>query len=248
MVKKLFKCRYWVLIFVVILLFIGLNYVISIPETLLLIINPVIISVAASFLVGVYFQYKLKAEISTEHLRIMEFQAEYNASGIVKFYPSFKICEQDLRNELLSTKNLIIYIAYGSTVINNLSEQINFILSDKKKKVKIAFLDEANPFFEGTAKHWNYKKEDLLKRIEDSKNILKNIAHESGNNNLEIFENKNYPVNYSFYLLDDFVYFIPSKLCHPKSFTPFTIKARRTIDSQDLYGKVKEDWEKLSFK
>jgi hypothetical protein len=49
-------------------------------------------------------------------------------------------------------------------------------------------------------------------------------------------------VNYSFYLLDTVLYFVPTKLCNPKSFTPLVIKANRTIDDRSLYGKISEDW------
>lgn len=245
MIKKLVKCRYWVLLLLVTLIFVGLNYVFPLSNNVLLILNPVMLSVFASFLVGVYFQYKLKSEISSEHLKIMEFKSEYNSSGIIKYYSSFKQCEHDLRMDLLKTQNVTIYLAYGATVINSLSEQINFILSDKKKKLNISFLSETNPFLDGLAAHWNYTAEELKSKINSSKKIVEDLAAENKNENLNIYENNMHPINYSFYLLDDIVYFVPTKLCNPKSFTPFTIKAQRTIDNGALYGKVKEDWEKL---
>lgn len=246
MLKKLFQCRYLVLILVSVLVYVLINFVFEISQAFKDVFNPVFLSVAASFLVGVYFQYKLKDEISTDHLKIMEFQSEYNSSGIIKYYSSFKLCEQDLREEILKTKTLTIYIAYGATVINTLSEQINFMLSDKNKKVNIAFLDETNPFLDGLASIWGYKKDELVLKIEASKKVVNNLADENKNNNLIIIKNTKFPINYSFYLLDNLVYFVPTKLCNPKSFTPFTLKAQKTADDQALFGKIKEDWEKLS--
>lgn len=248
MITKLFNLKFWNLVLFSILCCVLINYVFEIDKVIVNIFNSVILSVVASFLVGIYFQRNLMEEVSTEHLRIMEFQSEYNASGIIKYYSSFKQCEQDLRNDLLKTKNLTIYLAYGATVLNTLSEQISFILSDKKKKVKIAFLEESNPFIEGLASHWGYNKDELLKKIQNSKQVVSTLATENKNDNLFLYENKDYPINYSFYLLDDLVYFVPSKICHPKSFTPFTIKAQKTNDEHALYGKIKEDWEKLNLK
>lgn len=248
MIKKLFQCRYLVLILTLISVYLIVNFTFHIRTQYIDIFNSVFLSVAASFLVGVYFQYKLKEEISDNHLKIMEFQSEYNSSGIIKYYSSFKHCEQDLRNDLLKTRNLTIYLAYGATVLNTLSEQINFILSDKKRKVEIIFIGDTNPFIEGLALQWGYNKEELLTMINKSKEVVLNLANENKNGNLLIYDNNEYPINYSFYLLDDLVYFVPSKICHPKSFTPFTIKAQKTNDEHALYGKIQEDWKKLNLK
>ena len=103
MVKKLFKCQYYLLVLILVLVFVFLNYILNVSQECLEIFNPVFCSVSASFLVGIYFQYKIKGEISDEHLKIMEFQQEYHSSGIIKYYSSFKDCEQDLRNDLLKT-------------------------------------------------------------------------------------------------------------------------------------------------
>jgi len=145
----------------------------------------------------------------------------------------------------LDTKELTIYITYGATVINNLSEQINFLLSDKTKRVNIAIISEDNPFIDGLCAHWGYSKEDLISKIQGSIRVVENLSKENNNNNLNILRNNKYPINYSFYLLDDYVYFVPAKLCNPKSFTPFTIKAQKTVDNLAMYGKVKEDFDKL---
>lgn len=243
--KRLFKLRFLVLILIFILIPIIVNCVFRDYKEFITIFNSVYFSLFASVLVGIYFQFMLKDEISTEHLKIMEFKDEYNKSGIIKYYASFKNCEQDLRNDMLKTTSITIYLAYGLTVLNTLSEQINFILSNPDKSVSIAFLSEKNPFINGLAQHWDIKPEELIDRIKQSKRVVTDLAKEKKNQNLFLYDNHSYPINYSFYMLDDLVYFVPTKLCNPKSFVPFTIKAQRTSENEALFGKIKEDWDKL---
>jgi hypothetical protein len=240
--RRLFKCRYQILVLVFILFFLVINYALDFKESYLITINAILFSLIASFLVGIYFQYVVKDEISTEHLKIMEFKDEYNKSGIIEYYSSFKNCEYELRKDILKTNSLTIYITYGATVLNNLSEQIYFMLSDKKKEVEIVLMSEDNPFLPGLAQQWGYEIEELKRRITDSKKLIQDIKDNSIYNNLTITENRLFPVNYSFYLLDTVLYFVPTKLCNPKSFTPLVIKANRTIDDRSLYGKISEDW------
>ncbi|MEX1013575.1 MAG: hypothetical protein WDZ80_00245 [Candidatus Paceibacterota bacterium] len=244
--KRIFRHRYLILLLILIITFLIINCVWELKDPYLTTVNAIFFSLTASILVGIYFQYVIKNEISTQHLKIMEFKDEYNKSGIIKYYDSFKKCENDLRKDILSTNELTIYLTYGSTVLNTLSEQINFMLSNKNKKVEIVFMSEDNPFILGLAQQWGYEIKVLKNKISDSKNLILDISKESKNENLTITENSKFPVNYSFYLLDSVLYFVPTKLCNPKTFTPLVIKANKTIDNTSLYGKIKDDWTKLS--
>ena len=246
--KNLFKCRYLILISISIIIYLCLNYVFEIESSLLITINSVVFSVIASFLVGVYFQFKLKDEISQEHLKIIEHKDEFNKSGIIKYCGSFKDILEDLRFTMREAKNITIYVTYGSTILNTLNEEISHCLSRKNRTLKLFLLDIESPFIKGYEQLWNYKEGALKNKIQESIKLLKNKISELNKQNelkgeLEIYSIKKYPVNYSFYICDDLIYFVPSKHYESKEFVPLVIKAQKTIDKNALYNKICRDIE-----
>jgi hypothetical protein len=244
--KRLFSCKFWVLLLIVTIVIFLVNAILGTNNAYSLLITSVIASILASFLVGVFFQYFLMDEISKEHLKIIEHKDEFNKSGILKYYSSFKNCVEDLRTDIRSTKRLTLYVAYGNTALNMLSEEISNLLSKEGSTLNIYFLDATNPFLSGYAKLWGYTEENLKKKINDSIELLKNKKEELSRQNrlkgeLNVFLLLKYPIHYSFYFCDDILYFVPSKHYESKEFVPLTIKAQKSTIKGALYNKISED-------
>lgn len=244
--KNLFKCRYLLLILASVIVYLLLNHAFTIEPVLLTTINSVVFSVVASFLVGVYFQYKLKDEISQEHLRIIEHKNEFNKSGIIQYSGSFSEILEDLRLTISDSKEVTIYIAYGRTVLNNLKESINKLLNKRGTILNIYLLDKENPFISGYEKLWGYKEGKLVSLIDETKELLEDKIGELKKQDdlrgeLNIYSNKKYPIHSSFYFCDDVIYFVPSKHYGSRDFVPPVIKAQRTIEKTALYNKVSKD-------
>ena len=244
--KRLFSCKFWILLLGVIIVIFLVNAILGTNNAYSLLITSVIASILASYLVGVFFQYFLMDEISKEHLKIIEHKDEFNKSGILKYYSSFKNCVEDLRGDIRSAKHLSLYVAYGHTTINMLSEEISILLSKEGNSLKIYFMDETNPFLPGYAKLWGYTEENLKNKINESIDLIKNKRDELIRQNrfkgkLEVFQLLKYPIHYSFYFCDDILYFVPSKHYESKDFVPLTLKAQKSTIKGALYNKISED-------
>ncbi|MDX8338771.1 hypothetical protein SLH46_06240 [Draconibacterium sp. IB214405] len=215
-------------------------------DSLKTIINAIFFSLVSSFLVGLYFQIVLKDQISKEHLKIIEYRDDFYKAGIIKYYPSFKDCIENLRQDIRKSKNVKIYVTYGSTILNTLSEDISDLLSRKDSKLEVVLMGEKNPFALGYAELWNYSEEQLKNKITESFELLKNKKGELIKQNklkgkMELFKNNKYPFNSSFYICDNLIYFVPSKHYESKDFVPMTIKAQNTDTEGALYNKVTQD-------
>lgn len=185
----------------------------------------------------------------------MEFLNEKNKSGIVKYYGSFKEASEDIRKELIRSKISHIYLMYGSTILNTLSEEISFLLSKKNTSLNVYLMDESNPFLEASSKIWSLKNEsysfaNLQERINNSLDLFKEKrnhlkSENSLNGELNVFKNKKSTINYSFYLFDEKLFFVPSKNVSTKEFIPMTILADKTPDKNKnaLYNKIKYELE-----
>lgn len=179
----------------------------------------------------------------------MEYLNEKNKSGIIKYFGSFKDSVEEIRKELTKSKETNIYLMYGSTILNTLSEEINFSLSKKGNIVNIYIMDESNPFILASAGVWgesnqSHTIEKITGRIEDTIQLFnskqKELSKDSNlKGELNVYKNIKSPVNFSFYLFDDKVYYVPSKNVSTKEFIPITILGQKTADSNSLFNKVK---------
>lgn len=207
-------------------------------------VTAAIVSVLTSFLLGAFFQFSIQDEISKEHLSIMEFLNEKNKSGILKYYGSFKNSVEEIKKELRQSKQTNIYVVYGYTIFNDLSEEISFKLSQAESVVNIYIMDPENAFVKSYSKHWYEDDGEKVKlKIEESKNLLLKKTRDlskRGNfkGELNIYLNKVNPVNYSFYLFDNKVFYVPSKNVTTKEFIPLCIMAEKTSDPSAIYNKI----------
>lgn len=215
-------------------------------------VTAMLTSIVASFLVGAFFQFSIKDDISKDHKSIMDYLNEKNSSGIIKYYGNFGDSIEDIKKEFLKSKKVDIYLTYGYTILNNLSDSINFNLTLKENEINIFLMNEKNPFISSLAKFWygNDDSEKLINKINDSTRLIKNKYKELKNRNalngkINLYSNVKSPVNYSFYLFDNKIFFIPSKNITTKEFTPITILAQKTSVENSLFRKVSEELSRM---
>ncbi|MEH6764682.1 MAG: hypothetical protein V7655_09305 [Aequorivita antarctica] len=244
---SVFKKLFWLKISVLTLIFIivcGIFYHFFADTSWFPWVIAVLSSIFTSFLVSVFFQFALKDEISKEHLSIMEYLNEKNKSGIIKYYGSFKDCIESIKYEFRESKNIDIYLMYGYTIFNNLSQEINRKLMDKNSVINIYMIAPENVFVSSYSSHWyNDNGEKLKSKINESKEFLLSKVKELKKRNeingeLNIFENTKNPINYSFYLFDKKAFYVPSKNVTTKEFVPLTLEAEKTSDPEALYNKI----------
>jgi hypothetical protein len=204
-------------------------------------VTGIIASIVASILVGAYYEFVQKEQISSEHLKIMEYLNEKNSSGIIKYYGKFSESVKDISDEVTKGNKVDIYLTYGYTILNSLSHQINYILSKEGSEVNIYIMGSNNPFLEAYSKFWygDENTDKLNKKIVETIALLKNKNRNSMNGSLNVFFNEKSPVNYSFYLFEDKVFYVPTKNTQSKEFSPITILAQKTSVEDSLFNKIR---------
>lgn len=246
--KKVFNLKILLIIAVVVIIMIYLHYNFN-KEIWYTWVVALVSSIVTSFIVSAFFQFSLVDEISKEHLSIMEYLNEKNKSGIVKYFGNFKDSIEEIRKELIKSKQVDIYLMYGSTILNTLSQEISYSLSKKENVINIYIMDEKNPFLQAFASIWedknsSYDENKLKSKIDDTVKLFREKKNEltksnSLNGELNLYKNIKSPINYSFYLFDDKIYFVPSKNVSTKEFIPITILGQKTSESDSLYNKIK---------
>jgi len=213
-------------------------------------ITGIIASVVTSILVGAFYEFIQKEQISEEHLSIMEYLNEKNSSGIIKYYGNFIESTKEISSEVSESQKIDIYLTYGYTILNTLSHQISFALSKKDTEVNIYLMSDDNPFSKSYSKFWfnednnnkfKQKSEETLRLLKGKYNELR--KNNSLNGEFNVYMNKKSPVNYSFYLFDDKLFFVPSKNTQSKEFSPVCILAQKTSVDNALYNKVNKELE-----
>lgn len=250
--KKTFYLKITIIILGALLILIGFHQCFGDEDWYNLIVA-ISTSIVASFIVSAFFQFSLKDEISKEHHSIMEYLNEKNRSGIIKYYGSFKSANEEIKKSILNTKKVDIYLMYGNTILNSLSDELSLILSKKETTVNIYLMDKENPFLKASASVWSEKNESYTiekisakidsttKLFQEKINHLKSEG--SLNGTLKLFSNLKNPVNYSFYLFDDKIFFVPAKNVSTKEFIPLTLMATKTPESNKnaLYNKIRKE-------
>lgn len=245
--KKIFNLRILLLIAIAIILMLLLSNCYG-TESWYPWVIAITSSIIASFMIGIWYQFIQIEQVSDEHLKIMEYLNEKNSSGITKYYGNFGDSIEDIKKEFLISKKVDIYLTYGYTILNNLSDSINYNLSIKENEVNIFIMDKKNPFISSLSKFWygDNQTEKLANRITETECLIINKYKELKNRNslngkIKLYSNKNSPVNYSFYLFDEKVFFVPSKNILTKEIAPITILAQKTSVKNSLYKKVSKE-------
>lgn len=244
--KKAFGLRFYLFIAIIfILLLIFYNFFSD--QAWFLWIFSIISSIIGALLVGVYYDFVQKDEISNEHLKIMEYLNEKNSSGIIKYYPTFEDSISDIRRAVIDNNNneLDIYLTYGYTILNNLRNDINYMLSRENTVVNIYLMGKKNPFMDAYSKFWygDGQRAKLEQKVDQSIQELKDnyddlTKRKALIGKLNIYINDVSPVNYSFYRFEEELFFVPTKNIETKGFSPITILAQRTSVKDSLYNKV----------
>lgn len=249
--KKIFSLRFYVfalILFITLLL----TYNLFSNQTWFLWVSGIISSLFGAILVGVYYDYVQKEAISNEHLEIMNYLNEKNSSGIIKYFGNFMDSIKDISIETSESKRIDIYLTYGYTILNTLSHQISFALSKKDTEINIYLMSDENPFSKSYSKFWfnNDDNDKFKQKSEETIRLLKGKYKQlkrtnALNGKFNVYLNKKSPVNYSFYLFDDKLFFVPSKNTQSKEFSPICILAQKTSVENALFNKVDKELEIL---
>ncbi|MEZ1996707.1 hypothetical protein QUG64_03775 [Acinetobacter lwoffii] len=172
---------------------------------------------------------------------IFDATKHYKKSGILDYFDDFSKVEQKLKKEFRNCKNIEIFFMYGSTFLNSNSSLIKEALAKKNNVITFMLADKENPFLKSYQNYWEYPPGRFEELIDTTvTNLIKwhqDIpSHERAQ--LFIYKYTKGCFTYSYYKIDDKIYFVPNKAFSEKTFKPITVFARKTTDSNCLYQRV----------
>ena len=211
------------------------------------------ITLLATTLIGSFFEYGLRFQLTRDFKQYLDFNFEKNLIGLIKYYPSWK--NLSLGDFFKKGHNIKIYVNYARSVFDNNQEEMHELLQRRNVNLEIFMLAEDNPFLESLGQLWGindpaYNADGLRKKIRESRKILLDaIEHLAKDDKLNakvaIFQLHRHPVFYSFYMSDNEILFVPSKIIGLKRFRPFVLHVKDTGAEKDIYNHCLTELEEI---
>lgn len=217
-------------------------------------LEEIIIVTSAAIIVGLYFEFKLRREISLEFTRIIEIKEKFGKSGIVKYFSNFN--DADIRSYFDKKSNKIdIYVNYANTFFKSIEDKLETICKRDDLELNIFLLSQDNKFISGLGELWGksnkeYDETGIKSKIESTCNLLKKLferlkSEELLKARIKVYVLKRHPVFHSLYRFDDEMFYVPLKVIESKSFIPFTFLVHKTINSDGIYYKCMQELENI---
>jgi len=179
---------------------------------------------------------------------IFDHTQHYSKSGIRDYFDDFSDVQTTLLKKIEKAKNVEIFFMYGSTFLNANSSAIKKLMSKKSSNLIVMLADAENKFLPIYEQYWNYESDQFNKSI--SKTVCElttwyeKIIQEN-RCNLEIYKFTKGCFTYSYYKIDNDIYFVPNKAVAEKSFKPITIYASKTTNENCLYERMGREKEHM---
>lgn len=153
--------------------------------------------------------------------------------------------EELIRN----AKEIDICYVYGGRAVKAIAPHLKFALRSMKCTARVCMISEDSPAISGVLKQFGGMSREMLKaRIDEGvKELLDSLKdatqHTDSPGRLVIYSSQN-PINYSFYRIDDVMYFVQRQLTSDKAATtPLPVFVfRSTGDSNDFFSWVMKDF------
>jgi hypothetical protein len=210
------------------------------------IFKEIIIVLGAAIVVSLYFEFRLRYEISFEFNKILEMKEEFGKAGLIKYFSNYK--DIDIRKFFNQDVKIIdIYVNYGNTFFKDVEDKLESFCKKPDVQLSIYILSKENPFIKGLGNLWgknnpDYNEEGIKNQIDSTTALLKNLFERLKANNtlkakVRLISLKRHPVFYSFQRFDDEIIYVPSKLIEPKSFKPLSFLCRKTMHGEGIFNK-----------
>src|SRR5690606_14012879 len=130
---------------------------------------------------------------------------------------------------------------------------IQKLLSRDNSVFRYFLYSSTNQFIDAFGKYWGdegnntkYNSDGLKEKIKNVKNDLERLASKKHQNSLfELYEIQHSPLTYSFYKIDNELYFVPSKVIKAKEIKPPVFHFKKTENSSSMYSKIEDELNKM---
>lgn len=171
---------------------------------------------------------------------------KYNKIGIVNYFDNFEDAHNLIKEKIAKAKSVDIFVMYGDSFVNTSTKAIQLLLSKDNSKLRYIMYGSSNAFLSSYGNHWGvvdespkYNEDGLKSKIQSVKKYLKTLSDSKHQNcEFELFEIQSAPLSYSFYRMDDEVFFVPSKNIRSKEVKPAVFQFKKTASNFSMFNKI----------
>jgi hypothetical protein len=232
-----FKKKYvlWAVV-AILLIVVGFLFYINTPISNL--IGAVFGSIVASVIVSSIYNDQLHNAMD-----------KYQRIGLINYFENFEDVQNEIRIRISNAKKVDIYVMYADRFFNTTSNAFTSLLAKENTKLRCFIYSPSNKFIEGYGNHWGdelnepeYSSEGIIKKIENVVKLIKKLNEKKNNNStVELYQIQSAPVSYSFYKIDNELYFVPSKNIRSKEVKPAVFHFEKTRMADTMFSKIETE-------
>jgi len=201
-------------------------------------IATVLVAIIASVIVSIYYNKELHDAMD-----------KYNKIGLVDYFDNFEDAQDQIRRKIEKAKKVDIYVMYADRFFNTSSSALNKLLAEENTKLRCFIYCSTNEFIKAYCNHWTYEiseseydKKGVTSKIDGVEKFISKLNKKKNNYSfIELYKIKRAPISYSFYRIDNELYFVPSKNIRNKEVKPAVFHFKKTENETAMFSKIETE-------
>lgn len=175
----------------------------------------------------------------------------YQRIGLVNYFDNFEDAHDIIKDKISNAKVVDIFVMYGDSFLNTSTKALKSVLSKDNSTLRYAMYSLDNPFIKSYGNHWGivgenpkYNENGLKLKITGVRDDLNGLCkHKHPHCKFELYEILSSPISYSFYRVDNELFFVPSKNIQAKEIKPAVFHFKKTKSEYSKFEKVKNEFD-----
>ncbi len=175
---------------------------------------------------------------------------KYSKIGLINYFDNFEDAHDEIKMKISLAKNVDIFVMYGDSFLNTSSKAIRKLLSKENTNLRYFMYSENNRFIESYGFYWSdggkiqkYNADGIREKIINVKTDLKNniIKGMNEKSSFQLYSIKDAPISFSFYKIDDELYYVPNKNIRAKEIIPVVFHFKKTNKENSMYNRIEKE-------
>lgn len=175
---------------------------------------------------------------------------KYSKIGLINYFDNFEDAHDEIKMKISLAKNVDIFVMYGDSFLNTSSIAIRKLLSKENTNLRYFMYSENNRFIESYGFYWSdggkiqkYNAGGIREKIINVKTDLKNniIKGMNEKSSFQLYSIKDAPISFSFYKIDDELYYVPNKNIRAKEIIPVVFHFKKTNKENSMYNRIEKE-------
>ena len=213
---------------------------------LLIYINTTLTTIFAAVLGSIVASITVSALYNEELHNAMD---KYIKIGLKNYYDNFEDAQNEIRIKISKAKKVDIYVMYADRFFNTSTKALTSLLSHENTRLRCFIYSKSNKFIAAYGNHWGaelnnseYTSDGIVSKLENVVALISRLNEKKNNTSvMELFEIKSAPISYSFYRIDNELYFVPSKNIRSKEIKPAVFYFKKTNSEATMFSKIEAE-------